>query len=118
MLRSIFFFMQILVLDEVTSSLDAASERYISDTLRRLPATKLIIAHRLSTVRGADAIAVVSGGGVVELGTHDQLLALEGGVYRRLVRSSELGPTSQTRGREPSSGNGEPTGAEAEAVPA
>ena len=148
----------------MTSALDVASERYISDTLRRLTATKLIIAHRcgvgagvgacmrgagvqgcqparlhlqwqrqrwsawlsngvcppstaapmpcpptrpctptplllapsrcrLSTVRRADVIAVVEGGQVVEQGSHEELVQLEGGSYKRLVNTSELGST-------------------------
>ena len=71
---------------------DVESEAAVSDALARPngPA-KLVIAHRLSTVRRADSIAVVEGGRVVEQGTHDELLGLEGGVYRRLVATAELG---------------------------
>lgn len=84
---------KILVLDEVTSALDVRSERFINDTLRRLKATKLIIAHRLSTVRRADVIAVVEGGRVVEMGSRAELMSLVGGIYQRLVTTSELGST-------------------------
>lgn len=63
----------------------------IDATLRALGGcTKVIIAHRLSTVRSADCIAVVQGGRVVEAGTHDELLAA-GGVYARMVATAELG---------------------------
>ncbi|KAL4429575.1 hypothetical protein ABPG77_008624 [Micractinium sp. CCAP 211/92] len=82
---------KILVLDEVTSALDVTSERYINDTLRHLAATKLIIAHRLSTVRRADLIAVVEGGQIVEAGSRQQLLALPDGIFKRLVSTAELG---------------------------
>jgi ATP-binding cassette subfamily B protein len=75
----------VLILDEPTSALDAESERLVLDALGRLmrDRTTFLIAHRLSTVRGADRIAVIDGGRVVELGTHPQLLAA-GGLYRKL----------------------------------
>lgn len=82
---------QILVLDEVTSALDVESELAIDATLAQLEGcTKLVIAHRLSTVRSADCIAVVKDGQVVESGRHEELLGLRGGVYRRLVTAAEL----------------------------
>ena len=82
---------QILVLDEITSALDVESEMAIDATLRALRGcTKIVIAHRLSTVRSADCIAVVQGGRVVESGTHDQLLAARG-QYARMVATAELG---------------------------
>ena len=81
----------ILILDEATSALDSVTEREIQDSLDVLSAGKtcLVIAHRLSTVRGADRIAVVEGMHIAELGTHDELIAL-GGVYARLERAQEL----------------------------
>jgi len=76
----------VLILDEATSALDAESEHLVQEALERLMEgrTTLIIAHRLSTVRGADCVAVLADGVVAELGTHDELLA-KGGLYRRLV---------------------------------
>ena len=76
----------ILVLDEATSSLDAESERLVQDALANLMRnrTSFVIAHRLSTVRRADAIIALERGRVAEIGRHDELLARPGGVYAKL----------------------------------
>ena len=77
----------ILVLDEATSSLDTESEVHVQAALATLmrDRTVLVIAHRLSTVRSADRIAVVEHGRITELGSHDELLA-RGGMYSRLYQ--------------------------------
>jgi subfamily B ATP-binding cassette protein MsbA len=77
----------ILILDEATSALDSESERLVQEALTRLMRgrTTLVIAHRLSTVRDADQIAVMESGRVIETGRHDALLAASG-AYARLHR--------------------------------
>jgi ATP-binding cassette subfamily B protein len=77
---------KILILDEPTSALDAGTERIISESLNELMKgrTTFIVAHRLSTVREADKILVFKKGSIVEQGTHQELLAIENGEYRRL----------------------------------
>jgi ABC transporter fused permease/ATP-binding protein len=77
---------RILVLDEATSALDAESEHLVREALERLMEgrTTLVIAHRLSTVRGADRVVVLDRGSIVESGRHEELVA-RGGLYRKLV---------------------------------
>ena len=88
---------KILVLDEATSALDNRTEREVQAALDDLAQgrTTITIAHRLSTVRNADQIAVLDGGRVVELGTHEELL-LAGGRYASLVRSGLDTPDRDT----------------------
>ena len=76
----------ILILDEATSSLDSESELLVQDALATLmrDRTSIVIAHRLSTVRRADAIIVLERGGIVEIGRHQELLAMSGGIYAKL----------------------------------
>jgi ATP-binding cassette, subfamily B, bacterial MsbA len=75
-----------LILDEATSSLDAESELLVQDALQTLMRnrTSFVIAHRLSTVRRADAIIVLERGRIAEIGRHDELLSRPGGVYAKL----------------------------------
>ncbi|HEU4716797.1 MAG TPA: ABC transporter transmembrane domain-containing protein [Bacteroidia bacterium] len=78
----------ILILDEATSSLDSESERVVQEALDKLMVgrTSFVIAHRLSTIRDADRIIVIEKGNVVEAGTHEELMAIENGLYRSLNR--------------------------------
>ena len=82
---------KILILDEATSALDTVTEQRIQESLDELSQgrTTIIIAHRLSTVRNADMIAVVEGEHIVEMGTHKELME-KGGEYARLCRAQEL----------------------------
>jgi len=75
----------ILLLDEATSALDAVTERAVQERLEQLQCTRIVIAHRLSTVMRADHIIVVDEGAIVEQGTHAELLAARGFYYRLVV---------------------------------
>jgi ATP-binding cassette subfamily B protein/subfamily B ATP-binding cassette protein MsbA len=81
----------ILILDEPTASLDAGTEALVMEALGRLMAgrTVIVIAHRLSTVRRADRVAVLEGGRVVQVGTHEELVKAEG-LYRTLTQLQGL----------------------------
>ncbi|XP_038073870.1 ATP-binding cassette sub-family B member 10, mitochondrial-like [Patiria miniata] len=78
---------KILILDEATSALDAESEYLVQEALQRLMVgrTVITIAHRLSTIKRADNIAVLDKGSVVELGSYEELMRVEDGVFRKLV---------------------------------
>ncbi|XWS53429.1 hypothetical protein CRYUN_Cryun10bG0001100 [Craigia yunnanensis] len=84
---------RILLLDEATSALDAESERTVQEALDRamINRTVVIVAHRLSTVRNADLIAVIEQGKIVEKGSHAELLKDCNGVYTQLVSLQEIG---------------------------
>ena len=81
---------RILFLDEATSRIDSATERLVQEALQALHGrvTVIAVAHRLSTIRHADAIVVLSHGHVTEVGPHAQLMAIEHGLYRRLYQIS------------------------------
>ena len=81
----------VLILDEATSALDSVTEAKLQQTFEKLSQgrTTIIIAHRLSTVRNADRIAVIENGRVAELGSHHELME-KNGVYAQLVRTQEL----------------------------
>ncbi|MGI9420333.1 MAG: ABC transporter ATP-binding protein, partial [Geminicoccaceae bacterium] len=98
--RAILADLPILILDEATSSLDSISELAIQRALDRLMEgrTTLVIAHRLSTVRQVDRILVFDRGRIVEEGTHDALLQVAGGQYRRLFETQAGGFLSKRAG--------------------
>jgi len=82
----------ILILDEATSDLDAESEFLVQQALGELMKnrTVLVIAHRLATVKHADRVVVVHNGKLAEIGTHEELMAREDGIYRRLATLQSL----------------------------
>lgn len=92
----------ILILDEATSSLDAESEGLVQDALATLMhnRTSFVIAHRLSTVRRADAIVVLERGEIREVGRHDELLARPDGVYSKLYALQMLDERRKARAAE------------------
>lgn len=75
----------VLIMDEATSALDARTEYEISEYVKSRGITCIIVAHRLSAVRDCDEIIVMDQGKVVERGTHDTLLALDG-YYKKLIQ--------------------------------
>ena len=78
---------KILLLDEATSALDAESERVVQDALDQVMVdrTAVVVAHRLSTIRSADLIAVVKNGVIAEKGKHETLIDVKDGIYASLV---------------------------------
>ncbi len=76
---------KILLLDEATSALDAGTEQVVQRNLQTLTCTRIVVAHRLSTIRQADRIVVLDGGRIVEQGTHAQLLG-RSGIYAELLQ--------------------------------
>ena len=83
---------KILILDEATSALDTVTEQRIQNSLNELSRgrTTIIVAHRLSTVKDVDAIAVVEGERITEMGSHQELIE-KNGVYAELCRAQSLG---------------------------
>ncbi len=83
---------KILLLDEATANIDSATEALLGEALAQLRGrvTVIAVAHRLSTIRHADRILVLHHGQLVEQGTHGELMAVDGGVYQRLVQLQQL----------------------------
>ncbi|KAL1552967.1 ABC transporter B member 11 [Salvia divinorum] len=98
---------RILLLDEATSALDAESEKFVQESLDKvmIDRTTIIVAHRLTTVKNADSIAVIRDGKVVEKGTHSELIQNPHGAYTQLTQLQELeirnpgADTDETSGR-------------------
>lgn len=78
---------KILLFDEATSALDTESERAVQEALERvmINRTTIVVAHRLSTIKGADMIAVLQDGTIVEMGKHEDLINIKDGFYATLV---------------------------------
>lgn len=81
---------KVLLLDEATSALDSESERVVQEALDRevVGRTTVVVAHRLSTIKGADIIGVLENGTIVEKGRHEELMQIKGGIYSSLVELS------------------------------
>ena len=84
---------RVLFLDEATSRIDSETEQLVAAALAELrgKTTVIAIAHRLSTIRAADRIVVLNHGRVTEQGTHEQLMAIDGGIYQRLYLLQQIG---------------------------
>ncbi|KAK4364648.1 hypothetical protein RND71_016006 [Anisodus tanguticus] len=96
----------ILLLDEATSALDAESEKSVQDALDRVMVgrTTVVVAHRLSTVRNADIIAVVNNGKIVETGSHEELISKPNGAYASLVQLQQAASSHRHPSQGPTMG--------------
>ncbi len=80
---------KILILDEATSALDNVTQKHVTDSLASLESTRIVVAHRLSTVQDCDRIFVVDGGRIAESGTYDELMKMNG-IFKELVARQQL----------------------------
>ena len=80
---------RVLIFDEATSALDNVTQKHVSDSLTKLKCTRIVVAHRLSTIKLADRIVMLDGGRIVEEGTYNELMAA-GGAFADLVRRQQL----------------------------
>ena len=80
---------RVLMLDEATSALDNLTQRHVAESLDSLRCTRIVVAHRLSTVRHCDRILVVDGGRLAEEGTYEELIE-RGGIFAELVERQRL----------------------------
>jgi ATP-binding cassette subfamily B protein len=96
--RALLYDPKILILDEATSSVDTESEKLIQDALMRITKgrTTIAIAHRLSTLKNSDRIFVVNRGEIIESGTHDELMTLQGTYYKLVKIQTELSSNVDT----------------------
>ena len=91
---------RILLFDEATSALDNRTQKKISDALDELKCTRIVVAHRLSTIRHCDRILVLDKGKIIEDGNYDELIA-KNGLFAELVARQRLDvPTQETTGQE------------------
>ncbi|KAL3441309.1 ATP-binding cassette multidrug transport protein [Aspergillus insuetus] len=100
--RSIVSDPKVLILDEATSALDPRAEKIVQEALDNVSAsrTTIVIAHKLSTIKKADQIVVLSKGQIIEKGTHEEL-DLAGGTYHRLIKAQDLGKVTTGGGARP-----------------
>ncbi|MCH8478280.1 MAG: ATP-binding cassette domain-containing protein, partial [Wenzhouxiangella sp.] len=91
--RALFRDPKMLILDEATSALDSITEARVYRQIEQLKATRIVIAHRMSTIRGADQILVMADGEIVERGRHEELMA-RGGRYQQMYTAQ-----SERRGK-------------------
>lgn len=89
---------RVLIFDEATSALDNITQKLVSDSLDALKCTRIVVAHRLSTIRHCNRIVVLEGGHIVQDGTYEELIAQDDGLFAELVRRQRLDDVPQSDG--------------------